>query len=289
MKYSFLVFIVVLSFSLKAQQETFTLTELDSITTKNSKRDKASGIREKDSLNFEIVESVPVYKGCENEIRNKNKKECMNEKVADFFKKNFDTTLPKDSKVPSGKIRIFVTFIVNEEGKVVEGIANGPDTHFENEAIRVLNLLPKLTPGYYKGEPIRFPFSLPLVAVVENENLDLINTTYPVYRGCSKDLSYQETKSCTTEKIMDYIRVSFDYELAERVFPTEISTKFLVEFTINDKGKTEQINVKAHHKAIAIDVINLIKRMPKFKVPGSKDGKPTSTKFSVLMTIRLLS
>jgi len=126
------------------------------------------------------------------------------------------------------------------------------------------------------------------------QELDSINNqkkkdkTYPVFRGCEKDASFEETKKCTTEKIIDYIKVSFDYELADKVFPTDLTTKFLVEFTINEKGKTEQINVKAHHKAIAIDVIQLIKRMPKFKVPGTNDGKPVSTKFSALMTVRLL-
>jgi len=117
---------------------------------------------------------------------------------------------------------------------------------------------------------------------------DIENATYPVYRGCSKDLNFEETKQCTSDKIIDYIKVSFNYELADKVFPTALTTKFLVEFTINKKGKTEQINVKAHHKAIAVDVIQLIKRMPKFKVPGTSNGEPTETRFSALMTIRLL-
>lgn len=73
------------------------------------------------------------------------------------------------------------------------------------------------------------------------------------------------------------------------MFPTELTTKFYVEFTINEKGRTEQINVKANHKAIAVDVIQLIKRMPKFKVPGTQNGKPLETTFSALMTVRLLS
>ena len=114
------------------------------------------------------------------------------------------------------------------------------------------------------------------------------DATYPIYRGCEKDASFAETKKCTTEKIIDYITVSFNYELADKVFPTDLTTKFQVEFTINKKGKTEQINVKAHHKAIAIDVIQLIKRMPKFKVPGTENGKLVSTSFSALMTVRLL-
>ncbi|MBF8150200.1 hypothetical protein ITJ86_09845 [Winogradskyella sp. F6397] len=114
------------------------------------------------------------------------------------------------------------------------------------------------------------------------------DATYPVYRGCGKDLSFEETKKCSTDKILDYIKVSFNYELADKVFPTELNTNFQVEFTINKKGKTEQINVKAHHKAIAVDVIQLIKRMPKFKAPGTRNGEAVETHFRALITVRLL-
>ncbi|WP_296382497.1 hypothetical protein [Winogradskyella sp.] len=155
--------------------------------------------------------------------------------------------------------------------------------------MRVLKLLPKFSsPAYIKGKPVKFPYSIPIVAIVSHKNNKIVNATYPVYRGCEKNLSFEETKKCTTEKIIDYITVSFNYELAHRVFPIDLTTKFYVEFTINKKGRAEQINVKANHKAIAIDVIQLIKRMPKFKVPGTKNGKPIPTSFSALMTVRLL-
>lgn len=79
--------------------------------------------------------------------------------------------------------------------------------------------------------------------------------------------------------------MSFDYDMAERVFSTERSTQFLVEFTINEKGKAEKINAKANHRAVAIDVIRVVKRMPKFKKPGTVNGQPVSIPFSMLMTL----
>ena len=90
-----------------------------------------------------------------------------------------------------------------------------------------------------------------------------VSKTYPVWKGCSE-------------------------ELLDKIFLTDLSLEFLVEFTINKKGKAEDINVKAHHRAIAVDVIQLIKRMPKFKAPRILDGKFLPTKFNALVTIRLL-
>ncbi|WP_299106793.1 hypothetical protein [uncultured Winogradskyella sp.] len=124
-----------------------------------------------------------------------------------------------------------------------------------------------------------------LVVNRSNEKIKLFNKTYPVYRGCDKDLSFEDTKKCTTEKIINYIKVSFNYELADKAFPTAKKTQFHVDFVINEKGRTEEINVKAHHKAVAIDVIQLIKRMPKFKTVGTNNGQPVKTPFSALMTV----
>ncbi|NRD21312.1 hypothetical protein HNV08_14740 [Winogradskyella eckloniae] len=118
-------------------------------------------------------------------------------------------------------------------------------------------------------------------------NVKIEEKTYPVYRGCDKNLSFEETKKCTTEKIINYIKVSFNYELADKAFPTAKETQFQVDFIINEKGKTEEINVKAHHKAVAMDVIQLIKRMPKFKTVGTTNGQPVKTPFSALMTVYL--
>ena len=108
---------------------------------------------------------------------------------------------------------------------------------------------------------------------------------YPVYRGCHKKITNAALKKCTDEKVSNFIKLGFNYELADKLFPQDKSTQFLVEFIINEKGKPEKINVKAHSKPLAIDVIKLIKRLPKFKKPGYKNGKPIKVPFKLLMTV----
>lgn len=76
--------------------------------------------------------------------------------------------------------------------------------------------------------------------------------------------------------------------MADRLFPTEQSTQFQLDFIINKKGKVEQVNAKANHKAVAIHVIRLAKQLPKFKALGLGKGKPTDTPFSLLMTVFFL-
>lgn len=111
------------------------------------------------------------------------------------------------------------------------------------------------------------------------------DSTYPVYRGCTKKRTNEELKACSNRKIMNFIKLSYDTEMANRVFPLKQSAQFLLEFVINKKGKIEQVNAKANHKAIAIEAIKVAKRLPRFKSPGTVNGEPVNTPFSLLMTI----
>ena len=117
------------------------------------------------------------------------------------------------------------------------------------------------------------------------ENKNESTSKYPIFRGCDKESSNKALEECSKRKIMDFIKMSFDIEMASRVLPTEKSTQFLVEFTINKKGRIENVNAKANHKAIAIEAIKVVKRLPKFKAPGTKEGEAIDTPFSLLMTL----
>jgi hypothetical protein len=110
-------------------------------------------------------------------------------------------------------------------------------------------------------------------------------TKYPIFRGCDKTSSNAELEACSKRKIMNFIKMSFDIEMASRALPLEQSTQFLLEFTINKKGKIEAVNAKANHKAIAIEAIKVAKRLPKFKEPGFLEGVAVETPFSLLMTL----
>ncbi len=268
------------------QERTYTKSQLDSISKETVFSEKHHLIlKEKDTTSFKIIEHIPVYKGCEKEKNNAAKKNCMSQKIAELFKTHFKTTLPNDSKVPSGKARISLQFYIDKDGSVINSTAKAPDEYLENEALRVLKLIPKFTPGYQRGKPVKVPYSLPIVLEVENENEDLDNFSYPIFRGCEEKLSNEELKKCSKRKIMNFIKMSFDLAIADVALPQEKSTQFRLDFIINKKGKVEHVNAKANHRAIAIEAIRVTKRLPKFKKPGTKNGKPVNTPFSLLMTI----
>lgn len=59
--------------------------------------------------------------------------------------------------------KVFVQFIIDRDGSIKNIVARGPDKNLEKEAIRIISLLPKMTPGKQRGRPVRVPFSIPIV------------------------------------------------------------------------------------------------------------------------------
>ncbi len=232
---------------------------------------------------FRIIEQVPIYPGCDETLSSAKLKKCMSDKVSAFFATNFNQKVQDQIDVENGStIKIFVGFKINEDGKVVEARARSTYKELDAEAVRVINLLPTMKPGVFKNKKVAVPYSLPIVFKV-NKSKDI--DKFPLYRGCKETLSLEDQKKCTTRKIRNFFKMSFDLELADRLFPQDKTAKVLVAFTINKKGKIEKINAKANKREMAVEAIKVLKRLPKLKKPGTKNGKPINTDFSMEMTV----
>ena len=117
---------------------------------------------------FAVIENVPIYPGCENAGNNDAKKKCMSEKVMKFVQKKFDNELANDLGLDAGRQRISVQFKIDRKGNVVNVRARAPHPRLEQEAIKVVKALPKMTPGKQRGKAVGVLYALPIVFQVEN-------------------------------------------------------------------------------------------------------------------------
>ncbi len=240
---------------------------------------------EAEEVAFEVIENVPVYEGCDKSMSNKDKRQCMSDKISEFFAKNFNTEVSAQLKLPPGEIKINVYFKINTEGNIEDIQARAKYHVFEDEAIRVVKMLPKMTPGYLRDKPVTVPYSLPITFKIDAKNEVIQTRTFPVYRGCDNSLGFEDMKKCTTKQIMDFVKVSTIIDDADELFPTERSTEFQATFVIDKKGYIKDINVKAHKREMAILAIRALKQLPKLKSPGYINGKAVDVPFGFLMTL----
>ncbi|HPE83246.1 MAG: energy transducer TonB [Aequorivita sp.] len=135
--------------------------------TETEKDDDIIPIQMKDNIPIAVIESVPVYPGCERETGNKANKNCMSVKINEFIGKNFDMKIINTQGLPAKLYKISVNFKIDKTGKVVDITAKAEHPELEKEAIRVVSKLPRMKPGTQKGEPVGVLYSLPIVFKIE--------------------------------------------------------------------------------------------------------------------------
>lgn len=117
-----------------------------------------------ENIPFAIVEDVPVYPGCKG--TKEQKRQCLQDKIRIHVNKTYNTEIPQDLGLSAGKKKVFVQFKINKEGNVTDARARGPHKRLETEAIRVVNLLPKMTPGKQRGRSVSVSYTLPITLIV---------------------------------------------------------------------------------------------------------------------------
>ena len=102
----------------------------------------------KEDTVFKVVEKMPLF--------NADKEELYS-----YLSKNIK--YPDEAKKKGTQGTVFVTFVVEKDGSVsnvtiLRGIGSGCD----QESVRVVESMPKWTPGYQDGKPVRVSFNLPI-------------------------------------------------------------------------------------------------------------------------------
>ena len=110
---------------------------------------------------FAVIENVPIFPGCD-KGNNAERRKCMSQKITKFVQRKFNTDLAGDLGL-SGRQRINVIFKIDKNGDVVGVRARAPHPALVEEAIRVINLLPKMKPGMQLGKAVIVPYSLPII------------------------------------------------------------------------------------------------------------------------------
>ena len=119
-------------------------------------------IIEKEVIPFAMIDKVPTFPGCP-----ENDKSCFNKKMQQHFQKEFDVNLTDSLKLSPGKKRIIMLFKINKEGAITEIKAKAPHPALQEEAVRIIKLLPIMKPGELNGKKVTVKYALPMRIEVE--------------------------------------------------------------------------------------------------------------------------
>jgi hypothetical protein len=125
-----------------------------------------------ENIPFSVVEFIPNHPDCMSLTSESEKKNCTSAAVNKHIGNNFNVGLAKTLGLSSGQKRIFIRFIIDKNGDIGKIDARGPHPKLEEEAIRVIELLPRFSPGLNEGKAVNVPYSLPIVFQVAETNKD---------------------------------------------------------------------------------------------------------------------
>ncbi|MEO1484343.1 MAG: energy transducer TonB [Bacteroidota bacterium] len=113
---------------------------------------------EPEIIPFSVIEDVPVFPGCENA---KDQRQCFQEMMQKHVRKNFK--YPELAQEIGLQGRVSVLFVIQKDGTIGNVRMRGPHKSLEKEASRIISMLPRMTPGKQRGNPVKVPFAIPIV------------------------------------------------------------------------------------------------------------------------------
>lgn len=104
------------------------------------------------SMILKDVEMVPVYEGCE-ELSKEETKECFDNKVTAFIKREFNLDLSKELNLSEPK-QVEAFFIIDENGNLTGMKVRDSEVNIQVEILRVLRKMPVMKPAIHNGKNV---------------------------------------------------------------------------------------------------------------------------------------
>ena len=122
---------------------------------------------EEDVVDIAIVESIPIFPGCKKSsasdynTRKQEDLQCFNSGIMNHIKDKFK--YPEIAKEMGISEKIYVQFIIDKTGSIKDAkVVRGENKYLKEEALRLVNSLPKMTPASQRNKPVGVPYTIPI-------------------------------------------------------------------------------------------------------------------------------
>lgn len=232
--------------------------------TNNTHLSLSSKSREMNEQVFTVVEKMPSFPGGDAELL---------KYIATNIK------YPKESQDNGEQGRVICSFIVGRDGSVNNPeVLRGVTPLLNEEAVRVINTMPRWNPGMQRGKAVAVKYTVPItfrlkspVVETKEETLTVVDVM-PQYPGGDREL-------------LKFIAQSIKY-------PTDaqeagVQGRVICSFVVDKKGNiVEPKIIRGIDPSLDAEALRVIGMMPRW-TPGRQDGKAVRVLYTVPITFRL--
>ena len=232
--------------------------------TNNTHLSLSSKSREMNEQVFTVVEKMPSFPGGDAELL---------KYIATNIK------YPKESQDNGEQGRVICSFIVGRDGSVNNPeVLRGVTPLLNEEAVRVINTMPRWNPGMQRGKAVAVKYTVPItfrlkspVEEAKEETLTVVDVMQQ-YPGGDREL-------------LKFIAQSIKY-------PTDaqeagVQGRVICSFVVDKKGNiVEPKIIRGIDPSLDAEALRVIGMMPRW-TPGRQDGKAVRVLYTVPITFRL--
>jgi protein TonB len=110
---------------------------------------------------FKVVEDMPRFPGCEDISSKDERKKCAEQKMLEYIYKNIK--YPAIARENGVEGTVVITFVVEKDGTITDAkVARDIGAQCGQEALSVVEKMPKWVPGKQRGRAVRVQFNLPV-------------------------------------------------------------------------------------------------------------------------------
>ncbi len=265
------------------------------------------------------VEQIPLPESCK-DVAKKFQIDCLMGMINSHIKSNL--IYPEDAKKIKAESRVITSFNIDEKGNIIklEVFADNRELKkvFENEAKRIINLLPKFIPGMDKNKIVSVSIVIPIEFKLNENNINKSETKYtntntntyeekpsfeeidetpipisvveqiPLFSSCEK-IEKREQFKCFEEEIKKHIDNNLKYPKEAK--KENLERKVHVLFDIDKEGVIINLIVKPLKKdkfdtLFEEEAKRIIKKLPKF-IPGKQRNKPVVVRYVVPIIFKI--
>ncbi|NNC70878.1 MAG: hypothetical protein HKN90_08670 [Flavobacteriaceae bacterium] len=129
---------------------------------------KKDTINIKQGIPFGIIQKAPIFPGCET-LGENSRRHCLQQGISQYISQNFNRSILDSLELEPGKKRIYTQFIFGKDGHIYQVRARSSHKKLEEEAVRVVSLLPKMAPGVHHGRKVNVKYTMPIIFLVEDK------------------------------------------------------------------------------------------------------------------------
>ena len=196
---------------------------------------------------------------------------------------------PAEAKEKKQEGRVIVQFIVEKDGSITNAkVVRGVSPLLDQEALRVVGIMPKWNPATQRGQAVRVQYTLPVmfslngkIDEMQQHQVNMKPNEKGIYNIVEEPASFPGGMANCLKFLSENVKYPEDCK------KEGIQGRVIAQFIIDKDGSIKDVKiVRGVHPSLDKEAIRVIEAMPKW-TPGKVKGEPVKSQFTLPIAFKI--